>query len=245
MASFTVSLADVPIKIESLHDTTMRYCGEFITEQTPELAVSMTQADIDSERARCGRIAAEEDRPVPAYSDAYLETLALYRKLALALSAYDTVVFHGSAVAVDGRAYIFTAASGTGKTTHTRLWLKNIPGSYVVNGDKPLLRLAGDRVLVCGTPWRGKERFGCGAIVPVEAICLLERSAENRIEPIPFRDAVPMLVQQTHRPERADALRRTIDLIGRLDGRVRLYRLGCNMDDEAAFVSFRGMTGTV
>ena len=243
MTCFTVSLARVPIRVEALHPSTERFCREYLTDEAPAFTVTMAPADIDAERRHAADGDAAEGVSPRTYSDAYLETLALYRKLARALLAYDTAVFHGSVVALDGRAFAFTAPSGTGKTTHTRLWLKNIPGSYVLNGDKPLLRLDGDRVLACGTPWRGKERYGCPAILPLDAVVLLERGAENRIEPLSFHDALPTLLRQTHRPPDSEGLLKTLALIGRLEGRVRLFRLSCTMEDEAARVCLRGLVG--
>lgn len=243
MTEFTVSLAGVPMRIEALSPRVADFCRDYITSEKPLFTVSMTPEDIARERERSAREDELEGKPVRRFSDAYLETLAVYRRLAERMLDYDAVVFHGSVVALEGRAYLFTARSGTGKTTHTRLWLKNIPGSYVLNGDKPMLRLDGARVLACGTPWMGKERLGCRGILPLEAICLLERDEKNRIEPISFHEAMAGLIQQTHRPEGGDAFVKTLSLIGKLGGCVRLYRLGCNMEDEAALVSWRGMTG--
>ena len=242
MTEFSISLAGVPMHIAAVHPKTAEFCRDYLTDEPPAFTVVMTQEDVDRERLKSAEEDELEGKPVRSFSDPYLETLAVYRKLALEMLAYEAVVFHGSALALDGKAYLFTARSGTGKTTHSRLWLKSIPGSYVLNGDKPMLRLLDGRFFACGTPWQGKEGFGCNEILPLEAICILERDAYNHIAPVSFHDAFPVLVQQTHRPEGKDALLRTISLIGRMNGNVRLYRLGCNMEDEAAIVSFRGMT---
>ena len=76
---------------------------------------------------------------------------------------YDMFLMHAAVVAVDGVAYIFTAPSGTGKTTHTMLWKKHFGDrAVIVNGDKPLIRLQGGKVYVCSTPWKGKEELGLG-----------------------------------------------------------------------------------
>ena len=243
MTEFSVSLAGVPMRIRAMHTGTCDFCRDYLTGEEPAFTVSMTQGDIERERAKSAREDELEGKPVRHFSDEYLETLAVYRRLAVELLTYDAVVFHGAAVAFDGKAYLFTARSGIGKTTHTRLWLKNIPGSYVLNGDKPVLRLVEGRYFACGTPWKGKEGFGCNEILPLEAICILGRDEKNHIEPVSFHDALPVIIQQTHRPDGQEALMKTISLIGSMNGRVRFYRLGCNMEDEAALTSFRGMTG--
>lgn len=242
MSDFMISLAGVPVGISAIHPGTEVFCRDYVTEEQPAFTVVMTEEDIAAERGRSARQDEREGIAPRRFSDAYLETLALYRRLARELLSYDAVVFHGSALALDGRAYLFTAPSGTGKTTHTRLWLKNIPGCRVLNGDKPILRILDDRVLACGTPWRGKERLGSGGILPLEAVCLLERDRENHIEPVSFHEAFPALLRQTHHPEGPASMVKILELLGRLRENVRLYRLGCNMEDEAALVSWRGMT---
>jgi hypothetical protein len=197
--------------------------------------VRILQSDIEFERGKSASVT------VCKFSDAYLETLAVYRKIVERLLDYDVLLFHGSAVAVDGQAYLFAATSGTGKTTHTNLWTKNIPKAYVVNGDKPLLKINDDGVTVYGTPWQGKENYGRNISVPLKAVCQLERSDTNHIEPITIKESLPMLFQQSYRPNDIDSMNKTIELINKLGMNTKLYRLGCNMQDEAAFVAYEGM----
>ena len=135
-----------------------------------------------------------------------------------------------------------TAKSGTGKTTHTNLWLRNIAGSYVVNGDKPIIRMINDTPYVCGTPWMGKEGYGCSRNVPLAAICLLERGAENHIVPADFRNVYPRLIGQAYRPPEGALVAKTVRLLERVGRCVPSYNLFCNMEDEAAIVAFGGMS---
>ena len=207
-------------------------CQFYLTDSSAQWTVQVSQQDIDLERSRADR---------PGYSDAYLETLAVYRKIAERMPAYDTFLFHGSAIAVDGAAYIFTAKSGTGKSTHARLWREMLgERAVMVNDDKPLIRVHPDgAATVYGTPWDGKHRLSSNIAVPVRAICILERAQENRIREISKAEALPMLLQQTYRPADPAALAKTLTLIDRL--KVKLYRLGCNMEKEAAEVSYNAM----
>ena len=241
MTRFTMMLAGVPFAVEANYDTTERFASEYLTDQAPRFTVSVTADDLAQER----RMSEEEDRregiPVRRFSDNYLETLALYRALSAPMLDYDAVVFHGSVVALDGKAYLFTAPSGTGKTTHTRLWLDNIPGSYVLNGDKPLLRVTENGVFACGTPWRGKERYGVNEMLPLDAICLLERAETNTIRPIGAAEAVDALLRQTNMQRDAAGMVKTLSILDRIASAVRLYRLRCNMDGEAALVCRDGI----
>ena len=144
---------------------------------------------------------------------------------------------HGAVVAVGERAWLFTAASGTGKTTHIRLWLENIEGSYVVNGDKPLIHI-GEKMTVYGTPWAGKEGMQKNVGVKLCGIVFLERGRENRIERVAFSRALPTLIQQSYRPNDKTSLEKTLGLIGRLGSSLPLYRLQYNMLPEVAFTAY-------
>ncbi len=152
------------------------------------------------------------------------------------------LLFHGSVVAVDGVGYLFTAKSGTGKSTHTRLWRERFgPRAVMVNDDKPLLRIADGKVTAYGTPWDGKHRLSNNIAVPLRAVCILERGAENRIVPLTKHDAYPMLMQQSHRPSDGAAMMKTMELVDRLGTSTALYRLQCNMDPETADVAYEAM----
>lgn len=243
MTEFTISLAGYPIHVEALHESTKRFCSDYLCDGPALVSVCVAQGDLDAEREKAAREALHEGLEPCACSDAYLETLSLYRKITDALLERDVLLFHGSVIAFDGKAYLFTAPSGTGKTTHTRLWLSQIPGCHVLNGDKPLLRFEADRVLACGTPWQGKENLGCNEILPLSAVCIITRDSENHIERVSFRDAMPTLIGQSNRPGELSALQKTLGLVARLGSLTALYRLGCNMEPEAAHVSFRAMAG--
>ena len=234
--------ADRVIEIRSLHAEVHELCRYYRTEAAPELEVATTPEDIAFERQKSAREAALEGRAPGAWTDGYLETLAVYRRIAERMPDYDTVLFHGSAIAVDGAAYLFTAKSGTGKSTHTRLWRELLGDrAMMVNDDKPLIRIGADGATVYGTPWDGKHHLSANIAVPLQAICILERAEENRIREITKPEALPMLIQQAYRPADPAALMKTLALLDRLD--VKLYRLGCNMDIGAAALSYHTMKG--
>ncbi|MBQ6927246.1 MAG: hypothetical protein IJQ36_02935 [Oscillospiraceae bacterium] len=245
MTAFTISLAGFPIRIEALHGSTKHFCRDYLSDAAPALCVRVDQRDLDREREKSDRERTLEGLAPRSYADEYLETLAVYRKIAAALLEKDVLLFHGSVMAYAGKAYLFTAPSGTGKTTHCRLWLSQIPGTHVLNGDKPLLRIEEDRVLACGTPWQGKEHYGRNEILTLEAICILTRDSTNHIEALSFHDAFPTLIAQSNRPAEPQAMLKTLALTERLGKLTRLYRLGCNTEPEAALVSFHAMCGEV
>lgn len=239
-----IEIAEHIIKIENLYPFIEEYCRGYTIDPVDkaDVTVSVTQSDIEYERSKSEREDMLEGNAVRRFSDPYLETLAVYRKIALKLIDHDILLFHGSVIAVDGEAYLFTAKSGTGKSTHTRLWRAYFGDRAVmVNDDKPLLRITDSGVIAYGTPWDGKHRLSTNTGVPLKAICALERAAENSIEPASAREVYPLIVQQTYRPADAKALLRTMTLIDRLISETQLYRLHCNMNPDAAVVSYNGM----
>ena len=153
------------------------------------------------------------------------------------------LLFHGSAVAVDGVAYLFIAKSGTGKSTHTRLWREMLgERAVMVNDDKPFLRVTAEEILVYGSPWNGKHRLGRNTIVPLRSICILERGAQNRIERISAGKVLPALLQQSNRPANAAMVPKYMELLDAVASRVDFYRMQCNIEMEAASISFRTMS---
>jgi len=242
MESNHISLAGQVVRVTTCTAGFGAFSGEYLTNREADWSVETTEEDIRFEREKSAAEDRLEGRPVRSFTDSYLETLAVYRRIAVRMLEYDTLLMHGSAVAVDGRAYLFVASSGTGKSTHTRLWREHFGARAVmVNDDKPLVRVKEDSVTVCGTPWDGKHRLSTPIEVPLAAICILERGENNRIARITPREGYPMLLQQSYRPQDAQAMLKTMQLLERISKQVKLYRLHCNMLPEAARIAFEGM----
>lgn len=239
---FTIRLAGINIGISSLYPQTKMFCKEYLSENSADFSIEMTPEDIAFERIKSAQSDKMEGIPVQEFSDHYLETLGVYRKIVMQLLNHDIVLFHGSAIAVDGEAYLFTAKSGTGKSTHTRLWREQFGSRAVmVNDDKPLLKITDGKVLVNGTPWDGKHHLSSNISVPLKAICILNRDHSNHIAPISAKEAYPILLQQTYRPSDMRHMTKTLQLLDQLIEHMDLYTLGCNMEPSAAIVAYEGM----
>ncbi len=241
----TYRLAELNITVSSLYDEVHRLCRDYLSpEPKADFKVVTTQTDIDFEREKSAREDEAEGRPVQKFTDGYLETLAVYRKIAEKLPKYDAFLFHGSCIAVNGEGYIFTAKSGTGKSTHTRLWRELLGNRAVmVNDDKPLIRVSEAGATVYGTPWDGKHRLSSNISAPLKALCILQRAPDNSIYQITAAEAYPMLLQQVYRPYDGEAMKKTLDLIDRLASSVKLWRLNCNTDIRAAKIAYDAMKG--
>ena len=240
--TFTIKIAGVNIRVNSLYDGVYNLCKDYLCDAAEDFCVAISEDDIAFERRKSLREAAAEGRMPVIFPDPYLETLAVYRKIATAMLDYDAFLMHGAVIGVDGEAFLFTAPSGVGKTTHIRLWLENIPGAFVINGDKPILRLSEDGIVACGTPWSGKENLNTNTALPLRAVVLLGRGEKNEIAPVPFLQVYPILLQQTYRPARPDSMQKTLSLLKKLGERTAFYQLKCNMEPEAAHVAYEGVT---
>ena len=244
MTAFVCSFAGTNVGVRALFDETKEFCREYLTDGAPAFVIETTQDDVAYERKTSDQTAIAEGRKPYPFPDDYLETLAVYRKVADGLSAYDTILFHGSVIAVDGEAYLFTAPSGTGKSTHARLWRKLLgERAYMVNDDKPLLKISDSGVLAYGTPWDGKHHLSRNVSVPLKAICLLQRGERNAIAPCAPAEVYPNILGQTYRPKEAESMLRVLNLVDRMVQGVSLYKLYCNMDPDAARVSYEAMSG--
>lgn len=240
---FQMEVARVRFLVNCQYPSTRAYCADYLAEgECPvQETFTITQADIDAERARL-LSKKNPGQPLEASTPQSLEVLVLCRRIADALPKYDRILFHGSTLAIDGRGVLFTAKSGTGKSTHTRFWRQEF-GSRVemINDDKPFLHVKEGAVTVYGTPWRGKHALGGNVSAPLEAVYFVTRGAENTAEPISPRDLFPLLLQQTYAPEDPAAMAKTLALVERLSRNVKLLKLHCNLDPQAAHVALAAL----
>lgn len=170
------------------------------------------------------------------------EYTAIYRKLCTKMLDYNGFLFHSSTVVLDGEAYAFTALSGTGKSTHTRLWLRQFGDrAYIINDDKPIVRFTDGVYNVYGTPWSGKDNLNRNAKAPLKAVCFLHRGEENSITPKVPSDALVPLLNQVYRPHEEEYTLKFLDELDRFLKSVKFYDLYCNMSLQAAQVAYDGM----
>lgn len=246
MEQFTIRIAGHAVAVTSKSRYSRKNCEAYLCDDEPDFTVELKPQDIDFERAVAEQERAIEGLPKKVFADHVLERTALQRKIAEQFFEYDILLFHGSVIAVDGEGYLFTAKSGTGKSTHTRLWREMLGDrAIMVNDDKPFLRVLPDRVIVCGSPWNGKHSLGSNIDVPLKAICIVERGERNEITQISNNEAVPMLLQQSNRPLQPALLPKYLELVEKIANKTNFYRLKCNMDPEAARISYQAMSGNV
>ncbi len=225
----TIKIAGLPIGIDNRYELVEIVAKDYMTNEKPLFTVSVNDEDIED-----GKEAVGSDLP-----DEYYESVLAYRKIAEKLPEYDAFLFHGSVITVGGKAYVITANSGVGKTTHTRLWLSEFKDEVeILNGDKPTMRIIDGVPYACGTPWKGKECYGVNKIAPIAGFAFLTRGKENRAEKISAGDAVIRFMSQIYLPKKSKAmLSKTMLLADKVLRSSTLIHLECNMEPEAAHVA--------
>lgn len=169
----------------------------------------------------------------------YMGTGAYFSR---ALLRHQGTFLHSSAVLLDGKAYLFSADSGTGKSTHTEKWCR-LFGARYLNDDKPALRLMNGIWMAYGTPWSGKHDLSSPEGAPVGGIAFLKRGEENTISPMPAEKAVHALMAQSLWRLNMQQMEKQLELTDHLLRTVPVWELFCRNDDDAARVSCKAMTG--
>ena len=225
---FYIRLAELCICIENRYSFIERQCKDFICEgEDAAFAVSVTGDEI------------LEEQKHGEFSEGYCESICTYRHICEKLPEYNIFLMHSSVVEVDGYAYAFTAKSGVGKSTHTALWIKNVPHARVLNGDKPLYRVEEDgSITAFGTPWNGKEDWGENISAPLAAVCFIERGAQNSVCPAEEGDVLNRLVHQLYLRGSRESINRLLFLMDALVRAVPYYVISCTISVVAALLAW-------
>lgn len=217
MPQFCLQLAGLSVSVASQYSQVEHMCSGYEVPKgaSSDIDVRIDPQDIDAERDE------------GAWSDAYLETLAVYRQIAEALPAFDRMLVHGALLSFQGEGYLFAAPSGTGKSTHALLWKRFLGDAVsIVNGDKPIVRLTGegDVPVAYGTPWAGKEGWHENASAASRRVFSAAGSNEQHRAPGRFRLRWPAFTASVSavRQPRRRAHVGTVGQAGRMRSDVRI-----------------------
>ena len=241
MEAFVLEVAGLATQVQPMFGSTKEYCRPYLTDRESEFFIEITDADLIRQQALLDQEADREGLRRRKFTDPFLERTVIQEKIAEKLLERDTLLLHGSTVAVDGQAYLFTAPCGTGKSTHTRLWREQFGDRAVmVNDDKVFLQLRQDSVWAYGSPWTGKHGIGTNISVPLKGICFLQRGTENQIQKAIPEKWLPELIRQSFLPEQ-----RYSDLVLQLAQMIPLWEMSCTKDPQAATVAFEAMSNPI
>ena len=228
---FTAKMAGHVFSIDNKYEYIKDYYNDYLSNEPAEFVVSATHNEIEA-----------EDQNNEGWAKPYLESLAIYRKLCENLINDGIILFHSSAIEINGKAILFTAPSGTGKSTHTSLWRKCFRDQVtMINDDKPLIRFDDD-IVVYGTPYGGKDEIQNNISAPAAAVIILHQAPVNELRSLSPEEAFPALLNQTYRCPSVDAMMKTMPLIDRL-AHLPVYSLGCTISDEAVTLVYNAVFG--
>lgn len=230
-----IKLAGLCVRVETPYRELVSFYQPYRCQEDPDFTIVVSPDDFQKESLLS-----------PQALDWEVFGLATYRKLSIQALDYNCILFHSSAIAVNGRGYLFSAPSGTGKSTHSLLWKEILDKRLsVVNDDKPLLRLINGTWFVCGSPWKGKHNLGNDQQVPIQGICFLKQSNENRIFKINKTTAIPLVLNQVLRPRDIEKMDKLLELIDNLLNEVPMWQLYCLPNQAAASLCYNTMKGSL
>lgn len=163
----------------------------------------------------------------------------------MSTTGLNTLAMHSSVVMHNGIGYMFLGLSGTGKSTHSRLWLENIQDTELLNDDNPVVRIKDGKAWVYGTPWSGKTPCYKSMQVPVGGIVLIRRCKHNELTRLSVPDAYAALLMSCSGLKfSAESMEQLTDTQSNLLGAVPFYVMDCLPDADAAVVCHSGICKT-
>lgn len=222
-------IAGVPFQIEYKSKSTEHLLKDYTCNLEPKHVLNLpSESELDFE-SKIGNIT--------DYNK--LENVAILRKIStILLKEHSTVLLHSSAVLYNDSAYLFSAPSGTGKSTHVNN-LKTILGDSLINinDDKPFVKFSENEILVYGSPWCGKHNIGANINANLKSIIFIARSNENKVEKLEPNLAVKQLLRQCFTLHNKEDLTTLLALISKLVSSAKFYTLYCTKELDSAFVT--------
>lgn len=151
---------------------------------------------------------------------------------------HDGLVFHSSSVCVNGVGIAFSASSGVGKSTHTGLWMDNIPNTFYINDDTPLISYSDDGIFISGSPFAGTSGINTNTTVPLKAIVFVTRGEDNKLVPVDAMTAFARIMSQLKKPVNDAMSDKMISTLNQILSKVPCYLMECNISSDAAFTAY-------
>ena len=230
---FYIKLANLNIGINNKYEFVGYMCSDYITSPAGmDFSVTVSTPEIMAENTD------------GEYEPGYLESLAVYRRIAEKIIDYNGFLMHGVVIEARGTGVAFLADSGVGKSTHANLWQEYLGNDMtVINGDKPIVRVTDGIPYAYGTPWAGKEGLHKNTRIPLNKICFIDRAEKNECVNIGSEDAFRRMVSHVYKPKRALDLPRVLGLMHDVIDAGECYVIKCNMEPEAAELAVKAVLG--
>ena len=224
MITFRIKIANIVLEVNAFYEFTKEYCKDFLSDEEPNYVITLTKEDLinESSENKDGKVYVSE------------EISALYRKIADIFVDKNVLVVHGSSFKVGNNAFIVTAHSGVGKSTHVNLLKEYLGKDFeYINDDKPLLKVDDDLTLY-SSPWNGKERRGSNTCAPLKSVIFLTRG-DNIYKKLDNKNDVYFrLLSQIYLPKDKSKREKALKLIDMLLKKLNFYEINVNMDISSA-----------
>ena len=230
MVNFKIKIADNVLEINAFNESTKRYCGGFLSDEKPDYVITISEQDLKNEvnETSTGKVYVNE------------EISALYRKIADLLVEDGIVVFHSSSFMVNNNAFLITARSGVGKSTHSRNLKALLGDKFIyINDDKPLLKVNENSVTVYGTPWNGKERRSTDVSAPLKAVLFLARGETNTYRKIVNKEEIYIkMISQIYLPKEKAKRELALKTADTILKNINFYEINVTKDIESAKMTY-------
>lgn len=229
-------IADLITEFDAKYDVLQKRASKYIYPENKTIHFRMMVTDKAIQQAE------KEDDTLTSELAEYMVMGNTFYK---ALLEYNGCLLHSSAVVIDNEAYLFSADCGTGKSTHTSLWLKYLSEKepYILNDDKPAIRIMEDGIYAYGTPFSGKHDISKNARAKLKGICFIEQATENSIQKIEPKEAVSLFFSQTLFRLTKEQMLKLLDIMDTILKSTPCYKLYCDMSEEAVRLSYNTMRG--
>lgn len=197
----------------------------------PDISIELTMEKLEEIKKRYNHLNLEE-----------IEYIFLGQLFYRHILKYNGILLHSSCVVKDNQAYLFSAPSGTGKSTHTNLWLEEFKDAYILNDDKPAIIYKDNTLYAAGTPFSGKHDISKNLLVPIKGICFIERSLNNWIKEISSKQAIFEILNQTERIPYENDMTLILSHIENIVKNTKIYKMGCNISIDAVYTSYNKMS---
>lgn len=229
-------IADLVVEFEPQFDMLKERADKYVTEENAkrDFSIYINDDHIEKEKASDSEVTSE-----------LAEYMLVGNTFYKGLLKYNGCLLHASSVVIDNEAYLFSAPCGTGKSTHTSLWMKYLKDKnpYILNDDKPAIRIMEDGIYAYGTPFSGKYDISENKRAKLKGICFIEQSKINFIRKVEPKEAIKLFFEQTQRHLDEEYMLKFFDILDTILKEIPIYKLYCDMSEEAVQLSYQTMKG--
>ena len=227
-----LSVADLIVEINPIYDLLKSRLGPYVYdgEKEADIVIPLSEQFFIDRRNEHPELSLEECEYLYTGSCFYTE-----------LIKFGGVLLHASCVQYENYAYLFSANSGTGKSTHTHLWLQKFPTAEILNDDKPAIRKIDNKYYAFGTPWSGKFDESINTKTEIAGITFLSRGETNEITRVSGSDVMFDFMNQTVRPNKKEYMVFFMEILDKILSDVPVFKMKCNISEEAVETSYNAM----